>query len=862
MSPSPVSSWRRTRTGCLAIAGLALVSLFAPRAQAQFPPVKILVPDVQEIYDCSVDGVVAIGGDARQDVPPPPPGLPALPPPPRDKFDPLLFNASFPWYHEQYWNVPVTSLRYITFDNATGTQSQIEFPGDELEEHVVTSLILPRSSAARLVILNTTRDEDGVEKRDSWVWFVDLTNHPDNLVTSVVALGSELDARCCSDDGSRIYCDDPAWANVFWNCQRQQSGNGPGFQYNIFPVTIPHETRGVPANEDVSDFEDQFAAPWWWEESVDSCSADGLIVYGREHNQKSYRATNNEPINWRGTYTWIYFPLENGGSVPIPQIRNEGGPTRDRNLVCTDDGQRAITATRSRIQYSAWNTALDRTLGIRPGFTELYPLEIRNNQRAFGHYIFASTNQNVLPFVLDVPTGTYTTLRLLVGDVRGFEVEADETIDRVLGYSITVDPATKVETRRTLVQWTPSLSAVERLDFVYGIDPTSAPEPTNNIVRLFCASRTLNDLFCTYQEGAAPPAVFRITKPTDPPPTVALAQITTDLSGSGETLTVVFSEEVFSNGAEPTLTLTGGPVTLTPISKDARTFIYGLDRRVNYDETGSLDLAAGAVTDFNLNLNPAIVGQPVINYSDVNRPPPDTAGPTVTGAAIGADGETLTLIFDENVRHVAVPTLTGFKKKVVVKAAGRRVRANTIVYQLSRTIYEGESGNYRLTAGSVKDRLDNLNAPASGMVLNDSTVPDPTEPPPPKPPKDRPITKKRPLGKTANSYAQAAYDTSAYFYQEPYYTENAYYAYLSSYTALSYAYQAGTTVRYGGPKLPKKNVAMRRYKDARYQQVINSYNASQFAYSDYAVTGSTTMVNTYTYAYYAYYYGLADLDAK
>lgn len=851
MSPSPVFSWRPSRTGCLAIAGLALISLFGSRASAQAPPVKIVIPNVVEIFDCTRDGTVALGGvSPRQDVPAPPPGLPPVPPAPYDKFSPEVFGFGI-YPDAGYWNVPVEDLRYITFNNATSTQTQILFPTDELVGHTVTSAILPRSSTARLVFLNTTRIEDGTEKRDAWVWFVDLTNHPDPLVTSVVAIGSNLDLRCCSEDGSRAYCDDNLRRSVFWNCQRK------GLQYDVFSVVIDVDER-VPANEDVH-MSDPGAAPWWEEESVDCCSADGLIVYGREYNQKWYRATNGEPGRYSGTYTWVYDATTGATFIPQANIRG-GGPTGDRNLVCTDDGQLAITAKQGRGDYQTWDPQLNGGGTFSPGGTALFPLEIRNNQRAFGHYEFRN-NENVLPFVLHAPSGTYTTLKLLVGDVRGIEVEADENIDRVLGYSVTVDAGTQMETARTLVQWTPSLSAVERLDFVYGIDPTTAPDPTNDVVRLFCASRTLNDLFCEYREGANTPAVYRITKPIDPPPIVAQARITTSLAGNGETLTVVFSEDVFSNGIDPVLNLSGGPITLTLLSESPRVFVYGFDRRVNYDEVATLDLAAGAVTDFNLNDNPTIVGQPVNNKSKFNLPPPDTFGPVVTGAAIGSDGDTLTLIFDENVRHIAVPTLNGFKKAVNVKAAGRKVVANTITYHLSRTVYQGESGNYTLPAGSVKDAKGNLNDPASGPVLNDSTIEDPTDPPPP-PPKDRPITKKRPLGAKANYYAQAAYDTSAYFYLEPYYTENAYYAYLSSYTALSYAYQAGTTVRYGGPKLPKKNVAMRQYKDARYQQVVNSYNALQFAYSDYATTGSTTMLNTYTYSYYAYSYGLADLDAK
>jgi hypothetical protein len=831
------------------------MSLFGSQASAQNLPVKILIPDVVEIFDCTRDGTVALGGISPRldpDVSPPPPGLPKVPPPPYDKFSSEVFG--FGVYPDTgYWNVPVEDLRYITFDNSTSSQTQIKFPTDELVGHTVTSAILPRNSAARLVFINTTRIEDGSEKRDAWVWFVDLTNHPDPLVTSVVAIGSDLDLRCCSEDGSRAYCDDNTKRSVFWNCQRN------GLQYDIFSVGITVDSRGVPGNEDIH-MTDPAAAPWWEEESVDCCSADGLIVYGREHNQKWYRATNGEPGRFRGNYTWVYDASTGATNVGAANIRG-GGPTGDRNLVCTNDGQLAITADQGRGNYHTWDPQLNGGGTFGPGSTDLYPLEIRNNQRAFGHYIFTNTNENVLPFVLDAPTGTYTTLKLLVGDVRGLEVEADENIDRVLGYSVTVDPGTKEEIARTLVQWTPSISAVERLDFVYGIDPTTAPDATNDVIRLFCASITLDDLFCTYREGANPALVYRITKPIDPPPIIAQARITTSLAGNGETLTVIFSEDVFSNGIDPVLNLSGGPITLNLISESPRVFVYGFDRRVNYDETATLDLAAAAVTDFNLNDNPTIVGQPVNNKSTFNVPPPDTTGPVVTGAAIDSDGATLTLIFDENVRHIAVPTLNGFKKPVNVKAAGRKVVANTITYQLSRTIYEGESGNYTLPAGSVKDAKNNLNDPSSGPVLNDSTVPDPDDQPP-KPPKDRPITKKRPLGAKANSYAQAAYDTSAYFYLEPYYTENAYYAYLSSYTALSYAYQAGTTVRYGGPKLPKKNVVMRKYKDARYQQVINSYNAMQFAYSDYATTGSTTMLNTYTYSYYAYSYGLADLDAK
>lgn len=99
----------------------------------------------------------------------------------------------------------------------------------------------------------------------------------------------------------------------------------------------------------------------------------------------------------------------------------------------------------------------------------------------------------------------------------------------------------------------------------------------------------------------------------------------------------------------------------------------------------------------------------------------DTTDPTLTSATIAADGDSISLLFDEAVTGDAGFTLVAPSAVTMTYASGDGT--NTLVYSLSRTIDHAESILLNYTAGDVTDIATNALATISNrLVVNESLV--------------------------------------------------------------------------------------------------------------------------------------------
>lgn len=328
----------------------------------------------------------------------------------------------------------------------------------------------------------------------------------------------------------------------------------------------------------------------------------------------------------------------------------------------------------------------------------------------------------------------------------------------------------------------------------------------------------------------------------DPAPEI----VTASVDKSGRKLTIQYSESVV-HIRNPTLFFSAGPIN-AKYSKgnDTNAIQYTLSRQAFRSEDATLDLTSGSVVDITDNGNAFVQDVPVVIGVD-----PDSTPPVVKSAVINANGNILTMTFDENVDYVSAPVLdlTGGPCNAKFKSGGG---STALRFELSRVVAAKEKGVYDFARGAAVNEIGLAVRPiVRGVLKNDSDVKNDSG--------NGSSSEVRKLGKFANYYVDLAYDTSGGFYNEAGYTGNAYYAYVYSYFALYYRYQAGDTIRWGGKTKKTRGKALADYMELRnYQSQMSAY-ALAYSQQDYATTGSGTSLYAYYYSYYANAYAQQDL---
>lgn len=213
----------------------------------------------------------------------------------------------------------------------------------------------------------------------------------------------------------------------------------------------------------------------------------------------------------------------------------------------------------------------------------------------------------------------------------------------------------------------------------------------------------------------------------DTPPELQSATIEAD----GETLTLVFDENVTGDHSGIALAASGGVLVATYSSGSGTdTLVFSLSRTVASVETVLFDYeeVGGTIEDEAENQLEDISGFSVTNESEV-------VAPELDSAVIDAAGTTLTLTFDENV--------TGHDGFSLSVAGGATIEydsgdgTDTLVFTISRTIYAGESVTLNYTPGDVEGTSLPLASFSDFAVTNNSeeesqgntTWPDPQFPP-------------------------------------------------------------------------------------------------------------------------------------
>ncbi|HEV7282593.1 MAG TPA: M6 family metalloprotease domain-containing protein [Pirellulaceae bacterium] len=332
----------------------------------------------------------------------------------------------------------------------------------------------------------------------------------------------------------------------------------------------------------------------------------------------------------------------------------------------------------------------------------------------------------------------------------------------------------------------------------------------------------------------------------DIPPNLRVATI----DKSGRKLTLIFDETVVPV-SNPTLAFSAGLIQAT-YSKGADTnaLEYSLSRRAFTSETATLSLAEGSVVDPTGNVLAEIRKVPVVIGVR-----PDATDPAVESATINANGDKLTLIFDENVDYRRPPVLALSGGPITAKfKSGDGTRA--FRFDLSRVVTAKEKGVYDFESGSAINAVGFPNVAVRRRPLtNESDVKRDVD--------GGSSSQKRSQGKFANYYVDLAYQTSSNFYNDDGgYTGDAYYAYVYSYFALYYRYSAGDTIRWGGKTKKTRGKALANYLELRNYQAQMSAYALAYSQQDYARTGSGTSLYAYYYSYYANAYAQQDMARK
>lgn len=330
----------------------------------------------------------------------------------------------------------------------------------------------------------------------------------------------------------------------------------------------------------------------------------------------------------------------------------------------------------------------------------------------------------------------------------------------------------------------------------------------------------------------------------------APALLTASVDLSGRKLTLLFSESVV-HVREPTLNFSAGPIK-AKFSKGNNTnaLQYTLSRHAFRSEDATLNLQANSVVDVTGNGNEFRQNFPVIIGVE-----PDATPPVVKSAVINANGNTLTMTFDENVDFVSPPVLSLTGGPISAKfKSGDGTQA--FRFDLSRVVTAKEKGVYDFVRGSAVNEIGLPNKPLLRAALkNDSDVKADHG--------SESSSEVRKLGKFANYYVDLAYNTADDFYNDGGgYTGNAYYAYVYSYFALYYRYNAGDTIRWGGKTKKTRAKAVADYLELRNYQAQMSAYALAYSQQDYAMTGSGTSLYAYYYSYYANAYAQQDMSVK
>lgn len=215
-------------------------------------------------------------------------------------------------------------------------------------------------------------------------------------------------------------------------------------------------------------------------------------------------------------------------------------------------------------------------------------------------------------------------------------------------------------------------------------------------------------------------------------PTLSSATI----NSAGTQITLALSETVTVNTSTGfTVSLSGGAATLTYVSgSGSSSLIYSISRTVYQGETGTITYVtvSNGIEDGAGNDLASFAGSAITNGSTQVL---DTTAPTVTSAAINSAGTTLTLNASESVVFGA-----GGNGGITLSMSGGAVTATyssgagatALVYSLSRTIYQGETGtrSYVQPGNGIEDVAGNdmLSFTAQALTNNSTQVLDVTAP--------------------------------------------------------------------------------------------------------------------------------------
>lgn len=204
--------------------------------------------------------------------------------------------------------------------------------------------------------------------------------------------------------------------------------------------------------------------------------------------------------------------------------------------------------------------------------------------------------------------------------------------------------------------------------------------------------------------------------------------VSSSIPTAGTSISLVFDEPVtFGAGgnAGVTVNMSGGASVATYSSGDGTdTLVYSLSRTIEAGETGTISYTqpGDGIEDIAGNDLATFSGETVTNNSTA-----DTTVPTLSTAIITGDSTTLRLTFDEAVTFGAggntgwAVTLSG-GAATLTYASGDST--NQLVYTVSRTVAEGETGtiDYTQPGNGVEDLAGNDLASIVAGALSVSSV--------------------------------------------------------------------------------------------------------------------------------------------
>lgn len=737
------------------------------------------------------------------------------------------------------------NLLYWEYDEATGTGKTTAMPYDRLPREAadyygrfaVDEALFPKDGVGLVYFTLDDGPYYNENPDDGAIWVWDVYR---GTIEST-APGRRLRLVCCSDDGDIVYAE-----------------GVQGYEFDESNVQVREPDRHAYRLQRGSD---GYAAIRIGEEIYGTgrygyavgatpcvCSGDGRIMYGTGYDL--YGAMDDELGEILELYTFVYEVTPIGSRVKYVAYDDSSGRAA-LPLACSPDGQTAVFE-RSDSQGLAYsNPHLEMT--DVPDTAEISGSgsgsRVTDNGVFYAEHLRGFLSSAIGLTKLPYPEG-----------VREFESDYTDELEGDVDLCFAAAPNgmrflyggrdEDEDARPHFLRYSRATGQVQSLRDVF-----SQPRLTE----VHAASRDLSRIYA--RDDWFDVLFFIEGRPVDTvPPVVESATVSVD----GLTLTLVFSETV-TDILPPTLNFTRGAVSATYESGDGTHAVkYALSRTIEKDETGTYDLAAGAVKDAAGNSNESASG-PVVNRSKVVV---DRTPPKVVSAKINAAGDTLTIVYSENVVHRRNPTLELSGGRVAARyESGTGSRA--IAYDLSRDVRQGETGKYRLVEGAVVDAAGNRIEVASGPVQNGSTSRDDDD-------GDgdddddggggshvRIKIDKRPNGSYANYYCDAAYQHASGILSDPNgYTSYGYYAFLNAYYSTLYRYKCGDRIRYDGSTHLTRAKALAIYKSRRRVQMLYAYYVQTYAYEEYKQTSSTSSLYAYLYAYYSYVYASRDLKAK